>query len=378
MATNQMKADVIDDVLYLSNSRHSIDLTSHYGYKTGYLEEQLSPIEESFLICENCKGLARNPCLKGGSISCYTCMRDSRRSLPVDQSRQTINKLKICCPLLRDCEWKGVMEEGATHLKECECLRIMCPLGCGIAFQRCEMAKHTEEDCPMHGIKCRFCEVTILYKEVAEHEEVCLYQPIKCECGGVFRRNTLAKHIGDDCPLTKVECPYSKYSCKIGGVRRKDMIEHKQKFYIEHQDMLEEENFRLKMELISLNTKMKFKRDMNNVELTVSEPFDVENEIEGPVFTSGISKFTCYVNTGEKLTIGINKARGLGLSRDPATTNFHLLLSSESNELDLYHEENSIVNNDVGRLTTPLFALSKEVYSKYIRGDSLFIKIFYE
>ena len=376
MAANQMNPDEINDILFLNNSKYNTG--SHYGYRTNYLEQELTSFEEAFLICKYCKGIARQACLKDGNISCYVCMRNRQNVQPVDQSRKSIEMLKIKCPLLSGCEWKGIMSEAGTHLKECDTFRILCPLECGSVTKRCKMAKHMKEKCPLHEVKCQFCEITILYEELLDHEELCLYQPIKCDCTGEYRRNTLAKHIEVECPLAVVECPYAKYSCKIGSILRKDMLAHKKEFYIEHQDMVEEENFRLKNEIISLNTQMRFKRDMNYVELIVSEELlsRIETEIEGPVFNSGSSTFTCFINTGSILTIGICKARAI--SRDLNTTNFHLFLSSESDELDSYCEETSVVNNDVGRSVTVLFTLSKEIYTNYIQAETLYMKMYFE
>ena len=374
MAANKLKPDKIDDILFVNSSRYS--LGSHYGYKTSYLGQELSPIEEKFLICEYCKGFARQACLKNGNISCWGCIRNTNNAQPVDQSRQSITKLLIKCPLLRECEWNGMMSEAETHMKECPTLRLLCPLECGVVFQRCEMANHVEQECPLHKVKCKFCEKTFRFNEVTDHEEICIYQPIKCDCGNDFPRAKLAMHIETECPFGKVECPYAKYSCKIGNMHRKDLLAHKQELYIEHQDMLEEENYRLKMQIDSLNTKMMFKREMDHVKLRISDPLSSETEIEGPIINSGGSRFKSFVTTGETLSIGICKA--WTISKDPNTTHFHLFLSLESNELDFYHDKTSVLNNDVGRIITILFSMSKEVYSKFILADTLYVKMYFE
>ncbi|KAL9958084.1 hypothetical protein ACROYT_G035053 [Oculina patagonica] len=51
--------------------------------------------------------------------------------------------------------------------------------------------------------------------ELQDHLNTCEHFPVKCpnNCEAVISRGMVPKHIDDDCPLTKIPCPYARMSC---------------------------------------------------------------------------------------------------------------------------------------------------------------------
>ena len=156
--------------------------------------------------------------------------------------RKSVASLNIKCPLLRDCGWSGKLLEGEKHLKVCGSFLIRCPLGCDVVMKRYEMNNHLKTDSLNRETRCEFCDLSITYKNLTEHLLTCPAHSVVCECGRIIRRDKVKEHIDKDCELAEVECPYAKYSCKIGKIPRKDLLTHKKELYIEHQDMIERDN----------------------------------------------------------------------------------------------------------------------------------------
>ena len=373
MATNESKEpDEIDCILYVTTSRHSTG--GYYGYKTDYLEQQLNPMECNFLICPACKSIMQNACVRKGEITCLPCCRTPCSSDPVDLVRNAVLKLNIKCPI--GCEWKGVVSEAVEHLKVCENFLELCPLDCGGVIKRGDMIYHKEQVCPLHEVKCQFCDDVVKFLEVKGHEGGCPKRPTKCSCEKEMRHDEHAMHIEKECPLVDIECPFAKYSCDVGKIKRKDLLEHKREYYVHHQDMLEEENCVLRAQISRLNTKLKFKKDIDSVEFNIPKVMDSETDYQGPFFNSGNSKFTIFAHTGESLSIGLNKARSI--LPDDTVTQYHLTITQPGDDLSFHHEECSVANYDL-ESQVKLFSVNKEIYSEYVQpDDSLSIKLYYK
>ena len=229
--------DDIDQVLYLKNAQGL-----YRGFKTGYISQNLSKMEGYLVTCTRCKGIIRDAISCGGESVCQLCTRNQLSPKKVPKVRNSVANLNIKCPLLKDCGWSGKLLEGEKHLKECGSFLITCPLGCGDVMKRGEMNNHIKIDSLHREVKCEFCDLAINFKNLTEHLAICPAHPIVCECSRELRRVEVEEHIDRDCELTEIECPYTKYSCKIGKILRKDLLTHKKEFYIEHQDMMEREN----------------------------------------------------------------------------------------------------------------------------------------
>ena len=232
--------DNSDTLLYVETKKDG--QLSYRGFKMLYLAQQLSAMESDFLSCSKCEGISRDAISSGGETLCELCKEENTASNPAQKVRNSVSIINIKCPVLRDCDWRGKLLEGEEHLRECDTFLIACPLECGGVIIRCEMINHLETDCALREVKCEFCDVTVISKNLADHLEICQVHPIVCKCNKEFRRDEVKEHIDKDCELTEIECPYAKYSCKIGKIHRKDLLAHKKEFYIEHQDMIEREN----------------------------------------------------------------------------------------------------------------------------------------
>ena len=237
---NPYNPDNIDKLLYVKTAKRG--KASYRGYKTVYLTQELSAMESDFLSCSMCQGISREAISSEGEILCKLCKQWNSSSNPANKVRNSVANLNVRCPLSRDCGWNGKLVDGEKHLKECGKFFVTCTLECGDVTERCEMSNHLKTECLLREMKCEFCDLVFIFKNLNEHLKTCPAHPIVCKCSRVLRRDAVEEHIDKDCELTEIECPYAKYSCKIGKILRKDLLVHKKEFYIEHQDMLEREN----------------------------------------------------------------------------------------------------------------------------------------
>ena len=373
------KPDLMTDFLFIQEAvvtTYGDGYEKSNGFRKDFLINELSALENSIITCPNCHGIMRQAVVSKGIITCKDCTLATYVMDPVEQINYPTALLKIKCPLLRDCTWIGMLCEAETHLAVCGRFKILCPYECGAVIKRCENIKHTEENCPLRSVPCQFCKIEFIYKFTDRHMEECSFKPIKCDCGDDFSRAKLALHIRTECPLVEVECPYAKYSCKIGNMHRKDLLAHKKEFYIEHQDMLEEENKRMKNNVHSIEIRVNLKRNIDFVEWKIPNMLILNEEIEGPIICIDSNKFKCILSTINPLSIGIKKFQS-SRSGDQQITRYQLRLSTED-DLESYSIEISVANKDVGNTVYAIFTLRKEIYSKYIQGDNnIVVRIFF-
>ena len=376
------KPDFITDFLFIQErvvTEFGENFEKSRGFKKDYLNRNLNELENKVVTCPNCEGIMRRAVVSKGVISCGDCCSSAilHAMDPVDQIRNPIATLEVKCPLLRDCLWIGKLCEAETHLVVCGRFKIFCPNECGTVIKRCENIIHMEKDCPLRGVTCQYCNLEFTYELLECHLSICSIRPIKCDCGDEFPRVKLAKHIGTECPLAKVECPYAKYSCKIGSMQRKDILAHKKEFYIEHQDMLEEESNRMKNKIRSFQIKVNLKRSIEFVEWIVPDILSQDTEgPEGPNIYINNFKFKCCRSGTNPLNIGIRKFQS-GRTTD-RIIRYQLRLSSANNQEEPYTLEATVDNTDVGNTMYTLFALGKDIYTDYIQEDnSIILKIFY-
>ncbi|KAK2569287.1 TNF receptor-associated factor 6 [Acropora cervicornis] len=85
---------------------------------------------------------------------------------------------------LYECPWKGPLSKLQDHLKECDFVDVLCPKNCGREFQRKDLKKHLEDDCPNRTIPCTFCAEEVLWNSMENHFQDCPQYPLSCEkCG---------------------------------------------------------------------------------------------------------------------------------------------------------------------------------------------------
>ena len=361
------------------------------GYKLDYLNQNLSEIERDFLICEICGAIARDACIANERVGCSSCRKNS---MPDKRTRTSVVKLKIKCPLLRDCEWIGRLKEAQTHLNTCYKFRIPCTLKCEKVMQRSEMENHTKNDCPLRKVQCQYCLEYFFAKDLQDHLKVCPEHLIKCRCDEDLLRKHLTKHIQTECPLAVVKCPYAKYSCRIGNMLRKDLLAHKQEFYIEHQDMLEEESKRMKEESKrmkeenkrmeeenkKLKEALKTKKELNGIELVINGEGEL---ISDSGFTIGSYAFKCYLCSVRPIKLKIERLPMRAVSGNAynivCLTECRIIVDPTKEKQEPYFEliklNFKLSQGDAHKF----FEMKHEVYSEYFQADgNLKMKLYFD
>ena len=208
-----------------------------YGYKTGYLAQNLSEMEEQFLVCKKCHGIMKEPSLCNGEISCLVCSRTPHMLNTVNEVQSSISRLQIKCPLLRDCEWKGKLSEAEGHLGNCLHFLIRCD-ECKQVFPRGVRGEHVTALCPMRVVECQYCHKRERMKDIKRHLKMCPEYSISCvnNCGARFPRSQLPQH-RSECELEEITCPYKEYGCDAKSMLRRDLLAHKRENIVEHTDL---------------------------------------------------------------------------------------------------------------------------------------------
>ena len=383
--------DCINEVLYMSKGEEGN--VGVFGYRRELLNQILNKVEEKTLICLSCKGIVSDACVRNGSITCESC-RPIATGEKVIRLREIVCDLDIKCPLMRECTWEGKLCQGERHLKECASFLLSCRLGCGAVVKRCDFIDHTEKECSLREVKCQFCPTTTLVQDMPFHLKNCPFQPINCECGKGTNRSEKFMHIKTECPLTEVKCPYEKYSCDIGTIQRGDLLPHKEKYFIRHQDMmrefLEQENTDLKMRIDQLLNTIRFKKAMQSFEWTIPlrdqtnvfirDECDItEIEYAGSVFSTGTSRFRCLLRVGQVIDICISKlnnSMGMMTDEDSHVTQYSLVMV-KSGMKDVYIDT-KVENSQVDRKYKPIFTLVEKMYLPYVSIDvGIHIQVYY-
>ena len=199
------------------------------GYRKDILKENLSEREKLLLICEICKGIMREASMSSsGEQFCSSCNVGITSSASNVTLRKTISSLKCCCPLMRrGCVWLGTLKDCENHLVTCDCVGDECRLGCGKALQRKKLKFHENENCPLRNVRCKLCDKESISCKLPTHLEMCPRMKVSCElCGIVMYREDMTQHLEVDCVEKKIECPFAKYRCEVGLIKRKYLSQH--------------------------------------------------------------------------------------------------------------------------------------------------------
>ena len=371
--------DIIVDVLYVQVLDESFGdrkgCEKSTGYKKDYLDQELGLIE-ALITCPCCEGIIRDATISRGKITCEQCCMDSLFVNPIDQVRKIVAILKIKCPLSTGCEWKGVLAEVETHMKECGILLISCSLGCDIVIERRDELDHTQKYCEFRYVNCMYCEIEFQQKDLADHQNICLERPIDCLCEKKFTLIEMSKHIEMDCPLAVIKCPYAKYGCDVKIMLRKDLLDHKKDFFIEHQDMIEEQNCNMRNQLETVSLKMSVKKDHEKIEWTIPDISSFETELEGPIISTGKSRFKLILSKTDRLCFGI-KRLNTNIIPDPSVTTFQSSLTIPSEDTS-YYDVSTVANRKVGNVFYQLFYLKDPILpSGLLPDNSIVVEIFF-
>ena len=159
-------------------------------------------------------------------IQCEHCQRDIKFC---DMS----NHLEVCPQMEVSCKLKcnKIMprKDMAQHLEqECGFVVEACKLGCGMEMTRNKLRIHVTEACEKRMISCKYCQRDIKFCDMPTHREVCPKMEVSCElaCGVIMCREDLKHHLEELCPEKELACPFVKYNCEVGLLKRKYLSQH--------------------------------------------------------------------------------------------------------------------------------------------------------
>ncbi|KAI6658076.1 TNF receptor-associated factor 5-like [Oopsacas minuta] len=275
-----------NEILYIKSSSPIFGLKRYCGYKEDYLINNLTELEQNYVICPVCKGIMRDAVvsvLHSSTISCKTCSKLGGCK-PIQKVRDSISKLKIRCPLLTECDWKGELSKAEIHLEECKHVSIRCSLHCGETLKRFDKSIHEEELCPLRNVSCEYCARTGLAEDLEDHLEECPECKIDCPngCAKEVIRKDVDEH-NEECKKFKLYCPFEMLedtyleSCEE-SIQREYLPLHNEQQYIVHINMLRKQLVSLENRLDELELKVKCKKDLDGCE------WDMDKQSKGPEF----------------------------------------------------------------------------------------------
>ncbi|KAI6647984.1 TNF receptor-associated factor 4-like isoform X1 [Oopsacas minuta] len=211
------------------------------GFRRDILTENLSERDCALLVCPRCRGILREACISfGGAHFCLSCTKGNEQTHPNTHVRNTISSLKSTCPLsTRGCEWLGTLGECENHLDMCSNVHEICKLGCDIVLPRYELVNHMSEKCLQRVIPCEHCEKNFRVCNMSSHMNDCLKMLQTCElgCGILVCSEDMERHLEEECVEKKVGCPFIKYKCEVGLIKRKELYQHLEEKRTEHTEL---------------------------------------------------------------------------------------------------------------------------------------------
>ena len=146
-------------------------------------------------------------------------------------------KMEVSCELR--CGKKLCRENMAQHLKkECGLVVETCKLRCGVELTRDELKIHVTDTCVQRKIPCKHCEEDFKYCDMTNHLKTCPKMKVSCElCDIVMCREDMTKHLEVDCVEKEIECPFAKYKCEMGLIKREYLSQHLKEKRIEHLEL---------------------------------------------------------------------------------------------------------------------------------------------
>ena len=211
------------------------------GYKRDILIENLSERENKMFVCIRCQGIMRQVCTSSdGEQFCSCCKKEGEQTNPTLQMDSMVLSFKCTCPLIaRSCGWVGALGGCQDHLDTCGYVYETCKLRCGVVLQRNELKVHEKENCTQHIVECKHCRKDFKSCKLTNHLGVCPRMKVSCElgCDVIMCREDMTQHLEVDCPEKELVCPFVKYKCEMGLIKRKDMSKHLEEKRIEHLEL---------------------------------------------------------------------------------------------------------------------------------------------
>ncbi|KAM3918176.1 TNF receptor-associated factor 6 [Leptodactylus fuscus] len=219
----------------------------------GYDVEFDPPLESKY-ECPICLMALREPLQTPcGHRFCKACIlksiRDAGPKCPVDNdlllenqlfpdnfAKREILSLTVKCPS-QDCVTKMELRNLEHHLTVCEFASVDCGL-CQQQFQKKQLQRHMEAECPRRLVSCENCVMELPYEERMGHEQTCPLAYVTCEyCQTTLARKQMSDHYDMDCYKAPIPCTYSHFGCKE-KMQRNNLARHLQEFTQAHMRMM--------------------------------------------------------------------------------------------------------------------------------------------
>ena len=170
-------------------------------------------------------------------VECKHC-REDFKSCKLTNHLEMCPKMEVSCEL--KCGDKLCRENMAQHLEqECGLVVETCKLGCGVELTRDELKIHMTDTCVQREIPCEHCGKDFKYCDMTNHLVLCPKMKVSCElgCNVIMCREDMTQHLEVDCVEKELECPFAKYKCEMGLIKRKNMSKHLEEKRIEHLEL---------------------------------------------------------------------------------------------------------------------------------------------
>ena len=146
---------------------------SYHGYKTELLEQELDSFAQTMILCTECRGLLREPCLTDSGYRCSSCLQKEEGKL--DETKiEVIHKLSCHCAMIKKgCGWDGQICQLLDHIDNCAFAEIPCAFkefGCETKRKRQDMESH-EVDSNQKHIKLLSKYISTMKEEMKRMEE---------------------------------------------------------------------------------------------------------------------------------------------------------------------------------------------------------------
>ncbi|KAI6654342.1 TNF receptor-associated factor 4-like isoform X1 [Oopsacas minuta] len=152
---------------------HKSTTNSYHGYKPELLEQELDNFLSAMLMCTECDGLLREPCLTDTGYKCQFCLHKDIGKFD-EIKMKAIHKLNCRCALKeKGCEWNGTISELINHSDTCAFMEVACcykEFGCEIKRKRQDMKIH-ENDSNVKHIKLVSEHISTMKEEVKIMQE---------------------------------------------------------------------------------------------------------------------------------------------------------------------------------------------------------------
>ena len=152
------------------------------------------------------------------------------------------------------CEWVGAYSDLKGHIKQCPLHLVKCKY-CNQDLLQQEMDTHSKW-CRLWKIDCEQCTESIPRYLLTKHiSDDCGYTEIICiQCGILVERRLSGHHLALECPETMSNCSWSEYGCNWRE-KRKLLAAHEEESLKEHVKLIKRDHTRLSNRNIILEDK---------------------------------------------------------------------------------------------------------------------------